>query len=318
MKNIILNSTTFLLAFAFLFTACEEDPIIGDNDTDEKPITSLVTAEGFISSYEIIEIGTPLPVRLEYTAGTDDLQSLTILEDGEIIDASRLTIEGVETANNPQIITNKRSGTFDITIAPNPNITEPRLYTYAFQVSDNTNIAEALLNIETIIPDVVTPLDQTLVGVLLNQAGPAGTGGLDLDTGESTGSGAAAAEIQDEGIDFDKVAAENWRRQIAGVNGAVVRKADLFLVSDGLTFDQVDSKEQVLAAYDSSSALTGFDDFQNPSDTNTGELVSQPIQIGDMFAVYSASNERYYLLLCTNIDETTNNNNDSYTFSIKY
>lgn len=323
MKNIILNSATLLVVFALLFTACEEDPIItgdGGGDESEAPTITLLEADGFISKDSEIEVGEAFSVRVEFIAGTADLSSLTILEDGARVDASRISIVGVEIANNPQIITNARGGEFDITIAADPSVMDERFYSYAFTVEDSEKlIGETFLNVTTILPvDPTTPLDQVLLGVLLNQAGPEGTGGLDLDTGMGVGSNAEEAEIQDEGIDFDKTAANNWRQQISGVNGSIMRTVDLESVAEGLTFDKVDNKEQVLAAFDMGATLAGTDSLANPSDDTNDEDVSEPVQLGDLFAVYSPTNDRYYLLECTAINVISDSNGDSYEFNIKY
>ena len=307
--------------FALVFTACEEDPIItgSGTDEDEAPLISLLAADGFVDKDGEIGVGEAFSVRVEFIAGTNDLQSLTILEDGVKIDASRLTIAGVEAANNPQLITNARGGEFDITIAADPSVTDERFYSYAFQLSDGKFTEELFLNINTVLPvDPVTPLDQVLVGVLLNSAGPAGTGGLDLDTGEGTGSSDPAAEIQDEGIDYDKDASSNWRQQISGANGSEVRKVNLSQVAESLTFDKVEDKETVLAAFGAGATLAGSDTLENPSDSDNNELVSTPVQVGDVFAVFGEATGRYYLLLCTAVNGTASSNGDSYEFSIKY
>ena len=63
----------------------------------------------------------------------------------------------------------------------------------------------------------------TILGALFNQAGPSGTGGLDLDTGASLGSTNANVEVRDMGIDTALPLANNWRQKIAGVNGTEIR-----------------------------------------------------------------------------------------------
>ncbi len=326
MKNLFFKSTTLLVLFALLFTACEEDtPIVTGDPLDTPPSISFIEADDFLNKDTEIEVGQAFAVRVEMLAGTSNLSALTIYEDGVQLDPARISIAGVDLANNPQLIINKTGQTFDITIAADPAVEEERFYSYAFEVEDEGKLTDVIsLGITTLLPeeeeeeDVTTPLEQILVGVLLNQAGPSGTGGLDLDTGTGTGSNDASAEIQDEGIDFDKTADVNWRQQISGANGSIVRLANLGGVAENLTFDKVENKEQVLAAYEAGASLAGNDMLENPSDNTNDELVSDPVQIGDVFAVFGATTGKYYLLQCTNVNATASDNDDSYEFTIKF
>ncbi len=321
MKNIFFKSATLLAFFAIFLTSCEEDPIVTGNPLDTPPTISFLEAEGFLTKDAELEVGDAFSVSVEMLAGTQNLSSLTIYEDGVKLDPARITIAGVDLANNPQLIINKTGQTFDITIATDPAVEGERFYSYAFEVEDEGKLTDVVsLGITILEPIVIvetTPLDQVLTGALLNQAGPAGTGGLDLDTGDSVGSNDERAELQDEGIDFDKTADTNWRQQISGVNNAIVRFVNLGLVAENLTFDKVDNKEQVLAAYNAGASLVGTDDLANPSDDTAGELVSEQVQVGDVFSVFGNSG-RYYLLQCTAVNATTDNNNDGYEFAIKY
>lgn len=156
----------------------------------------------------------------------------------------------------------------------------------------------------------------------MNQAGPANTGGLDLDTGESVGSKDMRAEIKDQGINLDRPATDNWRRQISGANGAEVRTVKLSDLAENLKFSDIKFKEQILDAFAKGKALDGVDIFRNSrgdkiaTDDDGNEKVSQPMAVGDIFAV--KRDNKHYLIECVKVNNTTNNNNDSYEFNIKF
>jgi len=147
-------------------------------------------------------------------------------------------------------------------------------------------------------------------GILFNRAGPAGTGGLDLDEGEGTGSSDVEAEIKDNGIDTSVPNAQNWLQTISGVNGVELK----YLVpgQNGLpgdfTFETTTLDVQI-------SNTWGFGtDF---SITNSdGEASSNPVNEGDMFI--ANKNGQYYLFVIREVNATGNDNNDNYVMDISY
>ncbi len=163
----------------------------------------------------------------------------------------------------------------------------------------------------------MTPLADTLNGVLFNQAGPAGTGGLDLDTGEGTGSTASESEIRDMGLDCTIPAPGlNWRRQIGTINDADMRAVDMTQV-ENFTFENVGSVEEIIGAYESGIDLADGESI-NCANTSTTAVtdVSEVLTAGDMFVVLS--NGRYYLIRIDEVNETDMDNDDNYVISIKY
>jgi hypothetical protein len=165
---------------------------------------------------------------------------------------------------------------------------------YTFEVTDasgNTATVDVTINTGTAAAEIT--------GVLLNQAGPAGTGGLDLDAGNSTGSADASAEIRDQGIDLAEPNATNWIQKISGVNGAEIRYAGN--LPDGSNYEDITTQEEIEGAFTNSDALSGG--------------ISSVVAVGDEFVVESAG--KYYFLLVTEVNITTNNNSDNYVFSIK-
>jgi len=135
----------------------------------------------------------------------------------------------------------------------------------------------------------------TLMGVLLNSAGPSGTGGLDLDEGIGTGSSDDRAEIRDLGIDIGAPAdSVNWRQQIAPANDAIIAT-----VSQELIFDDVITSAAIVDAFDANNAVT-----------ETARLEG-----GEVFAVKRG--EDYYLIRIAEINVVTTDNSDNYVLDIK-
>lgn len=141
-------------------------------------------------------------------------------------------------------------------------------------------------------------------GVLLNSAGPEGTGGLDLETGMGTGSMNENADIKDNGIDEDLPPESNWLRTISPANNASMK----YLIAgqgglpEGFTFANIAFKEDLPALFGNGIDLI---------DGATGVVMP-----GDVFIVERDGD--YYLLEVIQVSTDPNNNEDSYTFDIKY
>jgi len=150
----------------------------------------------------------------------------------------------------------------------------------------------------------------TLMGVLFNAGGRAGTGGFDLDTGEGTGSSDMNAEIKDEGIDTDLPAESNWKKQISGVNGSVVK----YLVpgmgglAESFAFENISFKENIAVLFDNGLDFTEMN--------AGGDLISGVISAGDILIVQNG--EKSYLINVSAVNETSDDNGDSYTLDIKF
>lgn len=311
MKKLNLNFIALFAFAALLFTACEEDIIDpGTGGGDTPPSIALVDEAGFIATDSDIDLGLPLKFKVSVSKGSADLNTLTVFEDGSVIPLERISLGG-----NPSLFVggNKGGQTLEIEITPDD---KEGVYTYAFEAEDEEGeVATTAVVVTTIIP--FTDIEMSITGALLNQGGAAGTGGLDLDNGSGTGSSDDAAEIQDEGIDLDVTAANNWRQQISAANDAeVLFIDDLGKVVEGLTFADVIYKEQIADAFAIGITLDGDDANCNCTDSTNGEAVSQPVQEGDIFAIKRG--DVTYLIQCTAVNVTTSDNLDNYEFSIKY
>ncbi len=172
---------------------------------------------------------------------------------------------------------------------------------YTIQLTD-INGQEA--NLDITVEAKGTALEFTANGVLLNASGPQGQGGLDLDTGNGNiNSTSMDAEIKDEGIDLGMPDAVNWKQQISGANGSVIALLEPGNFPEGFDFDALSTKEEVRAAYDASTAIAA---------------ASDKVTTGDIFGVYNATADRYYLIRVANVMLTTDDNKDEYTFDIRW
>ena len=323
MRNFLLKLSGVAIALTLLIaTGCEEDdPIITDPLGPELSFSSGV---GLTSMDAELASGETFAVELQAFPGDNPLQSFTFLVDGVEPDAGTITnyynelvINGTsQVANNPLLLNGdlKDGSTIAIEITPFDQM-DKDLSTYSFEVADEVG-ETALVSLDITVIDPATPLEMTLEGILLNQAGPQGTGGLDLDNGDSTGSTADAAEIQDEGIDLDISEANNWRRQISAANDAAMRAADLNALPENFSFDDVTSKEEVQAVFDTGAALSGSDADCNCTDNTSGEDVTETLSGGEVFAVKRG--DTYYLIRIDKVNNVTDDNSDSYEVSVKY
>lgn len=226
------------------------------------------------------------------TKGTGALKSITVLENDQPVDPSRILFgSGGAATENPIILSGDQVNgldNVDLTIRSNE---APGTYAIKIVVTDEFDLTDELaLTMNVGIPVVAK------MGVLFNQAGPAGTGGLDLDEALGTGSQSSLAEIRDQGIDGDG----NWLKKIATVNGSEIKRIvpGQNGVAEDFVFDNVTFKSQV-------TALFG----------NGTDYADEVVEKGNMFAVKRDDN--YYFIRIADITETAGDNSDSYTVDIK-
>lgn len=305
------------VAITFIATGCGEDEeIIVVNDP---PSLAFIAddANGLNAPYnttdfEVQKDSAFVYVGLEGAQGTGALQSLTVTEDGVNVDASRLAFYDLRAsadvlANNPLLITgdNTTGFTWEVGIALDGAISTRTL---GFElVDENGEVSSVTINVSTYLADV----SNTLEGVLLNQAGPAGQGGLDLDDGSSTGTvgsdpSSADAEIKDEGINALDPSV-NWKQQISAINDSEIRIPGADFPED-FKFADVTKVDEIITFYDGGDQL--------PNTNGSGDAVSDPVVVGDIFLVKRG--DRYYLLEVTEVNPTTNDNSDNIVFDVKY
>lgn len=322
MQKFLLNLASFgLLTTVLFFSSCDPDPVVTN---PLGPAIQFVSDTDILSGDSEVTVGENFTVRIKVDKGDNPLNSIEIQEDGVKLNADRiLSINGgaISSGNNPFLITgtDKDGATFDITLSQGAHV-EGDVVLYNFIVTDdqgaNAQSANKDIQITTAaIPG--TPLSMSVSGILLNQAGPTGTGGLDLDLGNGTGSADATAEIRDLGLDCTiSAGTENWRAQMGTVNGADMVKVDPTQL-ENFTFDNVDKKEPILDAYNTGVALADGESVSCTSGTGTAVTdVTDVVAVGDMFVV--SANSNYYLIRVDAVTPVADSNADQYDLSIKY
>lgn len=297
MNKIQLRISTFVLLIVafFGFHSCTEDGGIdsgGPLDPLAPFIQFLDESGGIVGDAEVLA-GEDFRVKLDVQRGDNDLKSLSIREDGDLVATTRMEFNsGFTTVQNPYLVTGADVDGFEIIIDLDAHNDGVR--TYSFIVEDDAGETDQI-SVDVSIGTVSQPVDSTYTMILLNNADGQSPGALDLDVPEAVSSSSSDAEIRDQGIDLNMALAENWIQRIEPVNGAT-----LAMVNDAnVDFDAIATKEEVKALYD-----------------NEDEVAETPqLAIGDIFVVRSGTD--YFLLVVREIILTPDDNSDYYEFDIK-
>lgn len=314
MKNFLsLFATAFLLSGVLFMSSCAEDdtttPGGGGSDTTPTVAISNVSAT-------TVDGGSTISFTVTAAKGTNDLNSFTVTEDGAVMGTDRYSIteytDNSITLSNPQPLSGNDISNFvyNVNITVPEENADPTLaadYVYEVTVADSKTGTDSDFVTVTVNATAIpaTPLTNTLFGILLNQAGPMGTGGLVLGSGEGVAS--ADGDIRDMGIDTDLPNATNWRQRIGPSNGSIMKFVNTASLPEGFSFANTDNVEVIIEAFDTGSELTG--------EVN-GLPATDIVEVDDMFVVLQ--NGVYYLLSIASIDPTSTDNNDSYTIDIKH
>ena len=298
------------MALTLTMVSCDDDPTVPPvMQQNSDPTVELQDASGMsVDSFAITGQdgnGSFVSVVVVGDDIDDNLQSISFQQDGVMLDATSSTVRpdsvtGVLVSGTTLVDSFGFTRTF-LFQAPNQFDAST---TYTVTVTDvDQATASADFTITTPVEVVTTPIEQSFETVLFsNQAGPAGTGGVDLDNGVGTGSTDMTAELRDLGIDASLPNDMNWRRQIAPVNGTILRAPSAMFVSEN-PFADVATQEAIIEGFNSSSV-------------DIGE--SQAVTPGSIFAVFSSANSRYYLVEVMNVIQTADDNSDRYVINIKY
>lgn len=250
---------------------------------------------------------------IEALAGSNAMLFISVLDsNNDPIDAARCYFGSTDAAD--QFATNPLELAADDQQELNTTIyirsqSDQSVQTYTIVIidaADNLAFRDVVLNT---VP-AGNPLT-SLTGVLFNRAGPSGTGGLDLDSGASTGSSDTAAELVDNGIDISQTMSNNWIQRISGANGTTLKQLvpNSNGLSESFTFASVELDTQVRDIWVNGIDFTGT----NP---DTGEAWSDVVNVGDIFI---AEREGvYYIMTVTEINIDPTNNDDFYRMDIKF
>lgn len=245
-------------------------------------------------------------LNLSGAAGGADLYSLGITENGEAMPLERVLVGNTAVPSNPFGFPDEWNRGFDNSVLELYIKTPATAGTYNYEVtltdkSEQTSKATFTVTVGSSLEE----LDEYLV--LLNSAGPQGTGGVDLDANTaqegSVGSSDERAEIKDLGINSDLPAGTNWRKRIAPANDAQMKvlKPGQNGLSEDFTFASLSYKEQLPSLWENGSAINA----------SGSEVVNE----GDVFIVSRSG--KYYVVKVHQINATSDNNEDNYLFDLK-
>ena len=287
--------------------------VVSVNVTTEAAVVEIVgptaeaVAEGnFITGSAVFPSGVPFEVLIDAQSGSSPIQSLTVLEDNVIIDdLTRLRANDQEFPANPWVFTD---GLDSLNAVISIRNAESGDHLYEIIVTD-ANGEASTVPIEIFGQATGTSLTNSLTGRLLfNQAGPAGTGGINLFSGESVGSSDASAHLRDEGIDLSVGASINWNQQISGANNSIIRLVNAFDQPEGFSFEGIQFQEEIQELFATGQDLTLMND--------AGRVITPFVIVGDIFAVQNGGD--FFLVQVTNIVVSDDTNDDFYELSIKY
>lgn len=316
MQKFLMKFAFFASVLSLVFaTSCTDEPAEDETPVNPlPPIIRFVDEAGFLSADSEVSAGETFKVKVSADIGDSPLNAITVNLDGAALSTDNFEVVGIDPLNNPFLVTgdDKNGATFEISITASADF--DKVETYEFTVQDEDQLTDA---VSLTITTTGEPISTTITGVLFNQAGPAGTGGLDLDTGNGTGSSDTDAEIRDLGVDctIDQNTTENWRAQIGTINDADMVKVDVSQV-EGFTFDSANTKDIITAAYNSGIALVdGISTSATCVETAVTD-VSDVVVAGDLFVVFA--NGTYYLIQVDAVNTVFGSNDDNYELSIKF
>lgn len=284
-------------------SAAESDETTIAISVASTPLTlGFEAANGGLSADATLPNQSFFKVELLATKGSTQLSTLTVLEDNVAVDASRMKFSAADDFNaadvffgNPLDLVGGEKDAFDYFVWVDSHDAGTKTYTY--RVTDESGASEELTLDISIATG--TPVAELSAKLLLNSDGPVGQGGINLLTGDQTGSDINdGGHLKDEGIDLSQPVAQNWKKQISGVGSNILRTPGIdFPVDD---FAAIQFSEEIQVA------------FENGDDTTIAD-----VGVGDRFLVQLVTGE-YVLVLVTNVSETVDNNDDFYELSIKY
>jgi len=288
MKNITHQIFALFLGLALVLSVgCKPDPV-----TPIGPSLDLVSLNGEAVTADTIDAGATFTINVSSLQGDATLNAIEVRENDVAVDPTRIVFDGFQAQSNPNPLAGAANISWDIEITASAEVTTS---TYTIIVTDDAQETKsATFDITTIDPG--TPVTERTMILLLNAGGPVGTGGLDLETGNGTGSADETADIKDNGIDTNLPLADNWLQTIASTDGNVLKTVEATVV-----YADVATSEEITAIFDAGMTVTGD---------------SEKVEEGDIFVVQTKEGNTY-LLNTTKITVTADNNGDSYEFAVK-
>ncbi len=277
----------------------EDDPVVQAN---RAPTVEIQNADGSPNDslkFDDVQAGTAVAVTIVTADADANLNSIEFDVDGVRASVGNVRVGDATTpiTDNPLLLVDNKGGSSTVYYFSAP-VTPGESIEYTVTVKDDDGESAS----EDFTVAAAVPLT-TLDGILLNSAGPSGTGGLVLSTGQTVNSTDTLAGIIDLGIDdkIDGQVSENWRQQVGPGQTSILHEVAESFLTEGQTFADITTKSQIQAAYGS----TGVDVKE-----------SKKIETGAVLAVLQ--NDVYYLLEVAEVRVANQSNADQYTFNIKF
>lgn len=294
MKQVTQLLTALTIIVGMMLTiGCEPDPVepIG-------PSIDLISLNGADITADTVDLGASFVVNISSLQGDVPLSTIEVRENNVAVDPSRIVFDGFAAQSNPNpAVSGAANLSWDIEITAD-SVTEGTSTYTIIVVDENAKTASASFDITTVDPG--TPVTERTMILLLNSSGPVGQGGLDLETGNQTGTTPAAnwpdTDLKDMGIDLNLPAAQNWLQQIGAMNSTVLKTP-----AAGVVYDDVATVEEIIQIFE--AGMTVVDQ-------------TEAVAEGDVF-VAQTKEGNYYLINTTKITVVETDNSDSYEFSVK-
>jgi len=299
----------FVLTDADGLTARTDIQIDTDSGEVTPPTISLLGNSSIVA-----DAGSLVGFNLDVAPGSLDLASILVLDGDQVeIDPARVYYGGTSAANqlteNPALLPAEDAAGFMKQVFIRAQGDESN-QVYLIVIGDtDDNIDLVTVEINTVPGGLGGDDVVEITGALFNRAGPAGTGGLDLDSGASTGSSDSSAELKDNGIDSGPLAS-NWLQRISGVNGTTVKQLipNQNGLSETFTYASVTKDTGISGIYGNGVDLQGVNSI--------GEAWTDVVEVGDMFI--ALRDGKYYLMVITEIFIDPIGNDDFYRMNIKF
>lgn len=290
MKTTFLKFFSLLFIYVFIFTSCGNDDV--KPDTGISPTITLIAGDQF-EGVSMLP-GSKFTMTFRGEKGSVNMHRIRIEENETLVAKNRLLFDAEE-KDNPFLLVNQEEELFSKEITFTAN-TVPGNYDIVVTIQDGATpakTAEYAFEYTVSQPDL-----NEIQGILYNAASSVNTGGLNLQTGNSTGAGNSSAHIKDMGTDGGPVAS-NWIQKIAPVinNGVSVR-----ILSSEINYSEIQFSSQIKELYANGTEVSS-------SGTN------EKTKVGDTFV--ARKGENYYLFTIRKVNITTLSDEDNFEIAIK-
>ena len=148
-----------LLILVALFASCGDDLTGGllNQNEDDAPSAGLIAEGGFVLGSADVETGETFKVKLSASSGTASLRSVTIKEDGDVIDLSRIAVDGVPASANPILLFSPDTESFiwEIEVVAHE---DESAKSYTFEVADELDLkSDVTVTISTMAQAPIAP-----------------------------------------------------------------------------------------------------------------------------------------------------------------